>query len=91
MLLEPLLPEPPMLGSFPPMTQERSMPSSRNICVSIEEVVVFPWVPQTQTASSYQLVIRPSMSALSQTVALPAFSASLEAISSGLSAMIAAV
>ena len=63
------------------------MPAASRICVSMEVVVVFPWVPLTQNALLYQLVISPR-SSLRSTVRTPLF---LAAISSGLSAIIAAV
>ena len=50
-------------------------------------VVVLPWVPVTQTASSYQLDTSPISSARSSTGTPDA----LAAISSGLSAMMAEV
>ena len=85
--LLPALPLPPIALSLPPMTAERSMPAASRICVSMEVVVVLPWVPLTQNALLYQLVTNPS-SSLRSTVRTPLCFA---AISSGLSAIIAAV
>ena len=74
-------------GSLPPMNADRSTPAVNRIWVTIEVVVVLPWVPATQMALSYQLVTIPSSSLRSSTGTPLA----LAAISSGLSAMIAAV
>ena len=85
--LEPALPLPPIAFSFPPITVERSMFCARYICVSIEDVVVLPCVPDTHTALLYQLVTSPSSSQRSTVFTPLAFAA----ISSGLSLIIAAV
>ena len=69
------------------MKAERSTPAVYRICVSIEVVVVFPCVPETQMARSYQLVTMPSSSLRSRTGTPLSFAA----ISSGLSAIMAAV
>ena len=76
-----------MSGSLPPIMALGSAPASIKIWVSMDVVVVLPWVPETATSRGYLAVSIPSITERSR-VGTPF---SLAAASSGLSALHAAV
>ena len=64
--LWPNLPYAFITGSLPPITALGSSPASSKTWVSIEEVVVLPWVPQTPIQLVKIRLIAPKSSALSK-------------------------
>ena len=83
----PVIPFVPVIGSFPPITAEGSAPAFIRTWVSIDVVVVLPWVPAIPIQLPNFLETAPRSFDRSN-VGIPLFFA---AINSGLSLIIAAV